>query len=256
MKAPSSPPSVIFIDEIDVIAPKRGETGSHSDTRLVSQLLSLMDGISNVDGIVVVGTTNRINALDIALRRPGRFDRELYIGPPNETGRLQILKIHTREMPISQAAVDYLPELANNTHGFVGADLMELCREAGLNALRRHVQDLTSGRNLAQFDPESIRVKYEDFVAARAQCRPSASREMLVAIPKKGFDMIGGMAGAKKQAMELIIKPLRNGSNFVPLPRSFSNNLISPSSFIATPRERHDSERSNAIASDPLNRQI
>lgn len=207
-------PSVIFIDEIDVIAPKRGETGSHSDTRLTSQLLSLMDGISNVDGIVVVATTNRIKALDIALRRPGRFDRELYIGPPDETGRLQILKIHTREMPLSQSAVDYLPELANNTHGFVGADLMELCREAGLNALRRHVRDLTSGRNLAQFDPETIRVKHEDFMAARAQCRPSASREMLVAIPQKGFDLVGGLAGAKKQAMELIIKPLRKGGSF------------------------------------------
>ena len=207
-------PSVIFIDEIDVIAPKRGETGSHSDTRLVSQLLSIMDGITNVNGIVVVGTTNRINALDIALRRPGRFDRELYIGPPNEGGRLQILKIHTREMPLSHAAEDYLPELADNTHGFVGADLMELCREAGLNALRRQVLDLTSGRDLAQFNPETIQVEVEDIQAARAQCRPSASRETLVAIPNKGFDMVGGLAAAKAQALEHIVDPLRSGGGF------------------------------------------
>ncbi|MDP2645400.1 MAG: AAA family ATPase [Desulfobacterales bacterium] len=207
-------PSVIFIDEIDVIGPKRGETGSHTDTRMVSQLLSCMDGINSVDGVVVVGTTNRLNSLDIALRRPGRFDRELYIGPPNETGRLQILKIHTREMPLSGAALEYLPEVAYNTHGFVGADLMELCREAGLNALRRHVQDLTSGRDLSQFNPENIRVECEDLQAARAQTRPSASRETLVAIPNKGFDMVGGLTAAKKQITELVVDPLRTGNGF------------------------------------------
>jgi transitional endoplasmic reticulum ATPase len=206
-------PSVIFIDELDVIAPKRGETGSHSDTRLVTQLLSLMDGINKVDGVVVVGTTNRINALDMAFRRPGRFDRELYIGPPNEEGRLQILKIHTREMPLSKEAQGHLPELAHNTHGFVGADLMELCREAGLNALRRHVQDLTSGRQLAQLNPESIVVAQEDFLTARSQCRPSASRETLVVVPDKGFEMVGGLVHAKEQLRELVINPFQNTTN-------------------------------------------
>ncbi len=206
-------PSVVFIDEIDVLAPKRGETGSHSDTRLVTQLLSLMDGMNKVDGVVVVGTTNRINVLDVALRRPGRFDHELYIGPPNEAGRLQILAIHTREMPLSEDARACLPELASQSHGFVGADLMELCREAGLNALRGHVHDLTSGRDLAQVNPETIRVERADFIAARNRCRPSASREALVMIPDKGFETVGGLAKAKEQLIELVVNPLRAGGN-------------------------------------------
>ena len=206
-------PSVIFIDELDVLAPKRGETGSHSDTRIVTQLLSLMDGINKVDGVVVVGTTNRINALDVALRRPGRFDRELYIGPPNEAGRLQILKIHTREMPLNRESEAYLPVLASQSHGFVGADLMELCREAGLNALRRQAQDLTSGQKLAQLDVNKILVEREDFIRARNQCRPSASREALVVVADQGFEMVGGLARAKAQLIELVVNPLLSGGN-------------------------------------------
>lgn len=205
-------PSVIFIDEIDALAPKRGETGSHSDTRIVAQILSLMDGLTQVDGIIVIATTNRIDALDVALRRPGRFDREIFIVPPNEVGRLQILQIHTREMPLSKGASDYLPDLAANTHGFVGADLMELCREAGLNALRRHAIDLTSGRVLAQIAPEKIRVERADFVAAFTHSRPSASREALVTVPKDGFEAVGGLHEVKQQLTDLVIKPLISSS--------------------------------------------
>ncbi len=205
-------PSVIFIDEIDALAQKRGETGSHADTRLVTQLLSLMDGMNKVDGVVVVATTNRLNTLDVALRRPGRFDRELYIGPPNQAGRQQILQIHTREMPLNEEARKFLPELAANTHGFVGADLMELCREAGLGALRRHAKDLTSASQLAQLNPEEIRIAREDLIRARNQSRPSAARAALVAVPDYGFEKIGGLAEVKKQLIDLIVDPLKNRS--------------------------------------------
>ena len=113
------------------MAPKRGETGAHSDTRTVTQLLSLMDGLKRVDAVIVIGTTNRIDAVDPAFRRPGRFDREIFIGPPDVAGRREILEIHTREMPLSDDAQDFLDEVARRTHGFLGADLMELCRDAG-----------------------------------------------------------------------------------------------------------------------------
>src|SRR5713226_4340719 len=206
-------PSVIFIDEIDALAQKRGETGSHADTRLVTQLLSLMDGMNKVDGVVVVATTNRLNTLDIALRRPGRFDRELYIGPPNEAGRLQILRIHTREMPLNEEAREFLPELSANTHGFVGADLMGLCREAGLCALRRHAKDLTSAQQLTQLNPEEIRISRKDLVWARNQSRPSAAREALVVVADQGFDKIDGLLEAKKQLINLVVDPLKNRNN-------------------------------------------
>jgi len=130
-------PSIIFFDEIDAISPRRSTAGTTADARLVSQLLALLDGLDRMDGVVAIGTTNRLEAIDPALRRPGRFDREIYIAPPDAPGRLEILQIHSREMPLSEEAIDSFPRLAGLTHGFVGADLMELCREAGLSALRR-----------------------------------------------------------------------------------------------------------------------
>jgi len=202
-------PSVIFIDEIDVIASRRGESGSHADTRLVTQLLSLMDGLSKVDGVVIIATTNRIEALDPALRRPGRFDYELYIGPPGAAGREQILRIHTREMPLDRSAREYLTELAADTPGFVGADLMALCREAGMRALRRHRPATGSP---AQWNPEKLRVKRDDLVSARHQIRPSASRATLVAVPERGFESIAGLEEAKAQLQENLVAPLRAGS--------------------------------------------
>jgi transitional endoplasmic reticulum ATPase len=201
-------PSVIFIDELDAIAIKRGESGSHSDTRLVTQLLSLMDGLNKVDGVVVVGTTNRLEALDIALRRPGRFDYELYIGPPDAAGREQILDIHTREMPLDTAARAFLPQLAADTSGFVGADLMSLCRVAGLQSLRRH---MPSDKSPAQWRPEELRVQQQDLVAARRQCRPSAARASLVVAADRGFEHIGGLAEAKSRLQDSLVAPLRAG---------------------------------------------
>src|SRR5205823_3265872 len=157
---------------------------SHSDTRMVTQLLSLMDGMRKVEGVVVVGTTNRVEAVDRALRRPGRFDREIYIGPPSEHGRLQVLGIHTREMPLSDAAKAYLPELAKATHGFAGADLMELCREAGLNALRRELLPANGSRpGMHQIHIEQLRVERDDLARARSHIHPSATREALVDFP-------------------------------------------------------------------------
>src|SRR5712692_3104056 len=195
-------PSVIFIDELDVMAPPRGETGSHSDTRMVTQLLSLMDGMRKVEGVVVVGTTNRVEAVDRALRRPGRFDREIYLGPPSEHGRLQILGIHTREMPLSAGARAYLPELARVTHGFVGADLMELSREAGLNALRR---ELLAGNGsqpeVHHIRFEQLRVERDDLVRARSHIHPSATREALVDFPDVGFEDVGGFSAVKEELL-------------------------------------------------------
>jgi len=202
-------PSVVFVDELDVIAAKRGESGSHADTRLVTQLLSLMDGLTKVDGVVVLATTNRIETLDVALRRPGRFDYELYIGPPATDGRRQILDVHTREMPLDEEARTYLTELAADTPGFVGADLMALCREAGMHALRRHRPPTGSP---AQWNPEKLRVRREDLVVARRRCRPSAARATLVAVPDQGFDQIAGLSQAKTQLQGWLIEPLRGGT--------------------------------------------
>lgn len=199
-------PSVIFIDELDAIAPKRGESGSHADTRLVTQLLSLMDGLTKVDGVVILATTNRLESVDSALRRPGRFDYEIYIGPPDAAGREQILKIHTREMPLERVARAYLREIAADTPGFVGADLMALCREAGMHALRRH---RPASGSPAQWQPEKLRVTSDDLMAARRRCRPSAARATLVAIPDEGFDRIAGLDTAKTRLQSLLIEPLR-----------------------------------------------
>ncbi|OGA02285.1 MAG: hypothetical protein A3H35_04215 [Betaproteobacteria bacterium RIFCSPLOWO2_02_FULL_62_17] len=202
-------PSVIFIDELDAIAPKRGESGSHADTRLVTQLLSLMDGLTKVDGVVILATTNRLETVDTALRRPGRFDFEIYIGPPDAAGREQILKIHTREMPLDRFAREYLPEIASDTPGFVGADLMALCREAGMHALRRHRPPSGSP---AQWQPETLRVKRDDFIAARRRSRPSAARATLVTVPDEGFDRIAGLGEAKARLREVLIEPLSAGT--------------------------------------------
>src|SRR5581483_1419141 len=207
-------PSIVFIDELDVMAPKRGETGSHADTRMVAQLLSLMDGMSKVEGVVVIGTTNRVEAVDRALRRPGRFDREVYVGPPPEAGRLQVLGIHTREMPLSDTAKAFLPTLARQTHGFAGADLMELCREAGLNALRRAQRSIgTPGAgDLRRLNVADLRIEPEDFTLARGHIHPSATREALVEFPEVGFADVGGLHSAKEQLREYVVAALHGGN--------------------------------------------
>ncbi len=203
-------PSIIFIDELDAMAPKRGETGAHSDTRTVTQLLSLMDGLKRVDAVIVIGTTNRIDAVDPAFRRPGRFDREIFIGPPDAAGRREILEIHTREMPLSNDAQEFLDEIAKRTHGFLGADLMELARDAGLSRLRRSAGNLADHRAAFRIPLEDLRVEREDFELALSQTRPSALRETLISIPDVSWDDIGGLSAVKKRLQETVELPLRN----------------------------------------------
>ena len=202
-------PSIIFIDELDAIAPKRGETGAHSDTRAVTQLLSLMDGLKRVDSVMVLATTNRIDAVDTAFRRPGRFDRELFIGAPDAAGRRDILTIHTREMPLSDAALRHLPEIARRTHGFLGADLMELCREAGLQAMRRHMVSLSDRSSAFQISVGDLRVTDHDFDAALGRVKPSSLRDSFMAASDVSWAQIGGLEAQKKQlrsAMDLMLK--------------------------------------------------
>jgi transitional endoplasmic reticulum ATPase len=201
-------PSIIFIDELDAIAPKRGETGAHADIRVVTQLLALMDGLKRVDSVIVVATTNRLDAVDPAFRRAGRFDREIFVGPPDAPGRREILDVQTREMPLTDAAQAFLDDVARRTHGFVGADIMELCRDAGLAALRRVAPNLADPRSAFQLPTGDVRVDRDDFEAALAQVRPSALRETLISIPDVGWHDVGGLATAKERLRELVEYPL------------------------------------------------
>jgi transitional endoplasmic reticulum ATPase len=203
-------PSIIFIDELDAMAPKRGETGAHADTRTVTQLLSLMDGLKRVDSVIVVATTNRVDAVDNAFRRPGRFDREIFIGPPDVAGRREILEVHTREMPLSDGAQAFLDEIAKRTHGFLGADLMELCRDAGLSAMRRSAGNLADHRAAFRIPLQDLRVEQEDFETALSQIRPSALRETLISVPNVSWSDIGGLAEVKKRLQDTVELPLRN----------------------------------------------
>ena len=203
-------PSIIFIDELDAMAPKRGETGAHSDTRAVTQLLSLMDGLKRVDSVIVIGTTNRVDSIDQAFRRPGRFDREIFVGPPDVAGRREILEIHTREMPLTNRALKYLEDVAKKTHGFLGADLMELCRDAGLSTLRRSAGNLHDHRAAFRLPLENMSVDREDFVAALATVRPSALRETYISIPDVSWKDIGGLRDVQERLKDTVELPLRN----------------------------------------------
>ena len=203
-------PSIVFIDELDALAPKRGETGAHSDIRAVTQLLSLMDGLTRVDSVIVIGTTNRIDSVDAAFRRPGRFDREIFVGPPDAPGRREILEIQTREMPLTEDAQIALDEVARRTHGFVGADLMELCRNAGLNALRRSTLNLEDPKAAFRIDMTNLRVDGKDFETAVGQVRPSAMRETLITVPDVRWSDVGGLDSVKERLKELLEQPLRN----------------------------------------------
>lgn len=173
-------PSIVCIDELDAIARSRRDLGSQTDIRTVTQLLSLMDGLRKIDGVIVIGTTNQLETIDSAFRRSGRFDREIYIGPPDTDGRLHILRIHTRDMPLERNVPEFLPTLATRTHGFVGADLVELCREAGLASLRRVAPAKGLSRELASRQVHNAKVKVEDLDYARTRVRPSAGRHSLV----------------------------------------------------------------------------
>ena len=207
-------PSIILIDELDVIAPKRSEGGSPTSMRMVSQLLTLLDGLRKMEGVIVIGTTNRLDSVDPATRRPGRFDREIFFGPPDSAGRLEVLRIHSRAMPLSEDAFDYLDELAQLLHGFVGADLMELCREAGLSALRRKFGHGTDYSSFPQAALQDLTVAKEDFEHAMGKISPSAMREVLVTVPDISWDDIGGLSEAKEELRHLVRMSLKKSETF------------------------------------------
>ena len=207
-EAEANAPSIIFIDELDAIAPKREETQGEVERRTVAQLLTLMDGLNSRGQVVVIGATNRPDSLDQALRRPGRFDREIEIGVPDRDERKEILEIHTRTMPLNED-VD-LDKIAESTHGFVGADLESLCKEAAMRVVRRIIPEINK---LDEAIPEEtlkkIIVNNDDFREALKEIQPSALREVLVQIPDVKWSDIGGLENAKQELKEAVEWPLK-----------------------------------------------
>ncbi len=211
--AEENSPSIIFIDEIDSIAPKRDNVQGEEERRIVAQLLSLMDGLNSRGKVVVIGATNRPNSIDEALRRPGRFDREIEIGVPDVHGRLEILQIHTRGMPLTKD-VD-LKLLSEKTHGYVGADLAALCREAAMAALRRVLPDVNVDEETIPSEVlNKISVGMEDFTNAMKNLQPSTMREVLIEKPNVKWDDIGALADAKQELKEAVEWPLKYGKVF------------------------------------------
>ena len=213
-EAEKNAPSIIFIDEIDAIASKREETRGEVERRVVAQLLALMDGLKSRGKVVVIAATNVPNILDPALRRPGRFDRELEIGVPNKDGRLNILKIHTRNMPLSKD-ID-LKELAAVTHGFVGADLASLSKEAAMIVLRRVLPDLKYDEEEAipKEILERLMITKNDFKEALKVVRPSALREVFVDVPNVKWQDIGGLENVRQELIEAVEWPLKHPEAF------------------------------------------
>jgi transitional endoplasmic reticulum ATPase len=200
-------PSIIFIDEIDAIAPRREEVHGEVEKRVVAQLLALMDGLEPRENVIVIGATNVPNLLDPALRRPGRFDREIEFPVPDEEGRYEILQIHTRNMPLD-SNVD-LRKLAELTHGFVGADLAALTKEAAMKAIRRYLPNLDLSKPFPLELLDNIKVTYEDFLSALKEITPSAMREVYFEKPNVKLEDIGGLDEVKRELEEAIILPIK-----------------------------------------------
>ncbi len=212
-QAEENAPSIIFIDELDSIAPKRDEVVGEVERRVVAQLLALMDGLRARGRVVVIGATNRPNSLDPALRRPGRFDREIEIGIPDRAGRLEVLQIHTRGMPLADDV--NLEELANITHGYVGADLSALAKEAAMRSLRRILPNIDVEVDEIPIEVlNKLVVTREDFVQAFREMEPSALREVLIERPNVHWDDIGGLDDAKQELREAVEWPLKYGPLF------------------------------------------
>ena len=212
-QAQENSPSIIFIDEIDSIAPKREEVSGDVEKRVVSQLLTLMDGIEGRGKLVVIGATNRPNALDPALRRPGRFDREIEIGIPDEQGRYDILLIHTRGMPLTEDV--NLESIAKVTHGFVGADLEALSKEAAMRSLRRVLPEINMEQSKIPLEVlNKIKITNEDFQNALKDVQPSAMREVQIQRPNVRWDDIGGLIEVKEELAEAIEWPLKHADLF------------------------------------------
>ena len=215
--AEKNAPSVIFIDEIDSIAPRRDEVTGEVERRVVAQLLTLMDGLSRRGSVIVIGATNREDAIDPALRRPGRFDREIEIGVPTTAGRREILEIHTRGMPIEGTEKDkesFVTELAGLTHGFVGADLAALSREAAMHALRRYLPDIDFDKPISVAFLERMKVTRDDFREALRTVEPSSLRDVTVEIPRVRWSDVGGMEEVKRTLRETVEMPFTNPQSF------------------------------------------
>lgn len=221
-EAEKNSPSIIFIDEIDAIAPKREDVHGEVERRVVSQILTMMDGLKSRGKVIVIGATNRPNAIDPALRRPGRFDREVEINVPDKPGRLSILKIHTRGMPLDKGVK--LDEIASLTHGFVGADLESLTKEAAMVVLRKYLPDIKMDENveIPQEILEKLIVRQEDFNSALKVVRPSAMREVLVETPNVNWEDVGGVENVKQELKEAVEWPMK-------YPESFERMGIRPS---------------------------
>ena len=212
-KAQETSPSIIFIDEMDAIAPKREEVTGEVERRVVAQLLSLMDGMGSRGNIIVIGATNRPNAIDPALRRPGRFDREIEIGVPDKAGRNEVLQIHTRNMPLAEDTD--LKRLSDVTHGYTGADMASLCREAAMKALRRYIPEFNLEEE--RIPPEILEkmvVRMDDFLSAYREITPTAMREVYVEVPQVHWIEVGGLKDVKQELMESVEWPLKKPEVF------------------------------------------
>jgi len=208
-EAKKNAPAIIFIDEIDAIAPKREEVVGEVEKRVVAQLLTLMDGLEERGRVIVIGATNRPDAVDPALRRPGRFDREIEVPPPDKRARKEILQVHTRNVPLAED-VD-LDKIAEMTHGYTGADLAALVKEAAMNALRRFLKEhaIDLNKPIPSQLLEKLKVTMSDFIAAMRMVSPSLMREVLIEVPEVRWDDIGGLEEAKQQLREAVEWPLR-----------------------------------------------
>jgi transitional endoplasmic reticulum ATPase len=212
--AEKNAPAIIFIDEIDAIAPKREKTHGEVERRIVSQLLTLMDGLKQRAHVVVMAATNRPNSIDPALRRFGRFDREVDIGIPDAIGRLEILRIHTKNMKLADDTD--LETVANETHGYVGADLASLCSEAALQQIREKMDLIDLEEE--SIDAEvlnSLAVTQENFKWALGASNPSALRETVVEVPNVTWDDIGGLENVKRELQELVQYPVEHPEKFL-----------------------------------------
>jgi len=212
-KAQETAPSIIFIDELDAIAPKREEVTGEVEHRVVAQLLSLMDGMGARGNIIVIGATNRPNAIDPALRRPGRFDREIEIGVPDKIGRHEILQIHTRAMPLtSDVNLDRLSEIC---HGYTGADISALCREAAMKSLRRYLPQVNlEDERIPSAMLEKMEVNLDDFMNAYREITPTAMREVYVEVPSVQWADVGGLTDVKQELQEAVEWPIKKPEVF------------------------------------------
>ncbi len=212
-KAHEMAPSIIFIDEMDAIAPKREEVTGEVERRVVAQLLSLMDGMGARGNIIVIGATNRPNAIDPALRRPGRFDREIEIGVPDKMGRHEILQIHTRAMPLASDV--NLHRLSDICHGYTGADISALCREAAMKALRRYLPGINlEEERIPSAMLEKMEVNLDDFMNAYREITPSAMREVYIEVPSVNWADVGGLTDVKQELQEAVEWPLKKPEVF------------------------------------------